>query len=70
MKRLVKMAVGGAFCLMFALITFSIAYGGATANLPRAAGYVAQIGLLAATLVLGVAGLVLLVKTVVSAIDR
>lgn len=70
MKRLVKMAVGGAFCLMLALITFSIAYGGATANLPRAAGYVAQIGLLAATLVLAVAGVTLLVKAIVAVFDR
>lgn len=70
MKRLVKMTVGGAICLLFALIAFSVAYGGATAGMPRAAGDIAQIALLAATLVLAAAGLALLVKSVVRAFDR
>ena len=70
MKRLVKMAVGGAFCLLFAVVAFSIAYGGVTSDLPRATGDLAQVGLLAATAVLAIAGVVLLVKSVVRAIDR
>lgn len=70
MKRLVKMAVGGVLCVLFALIAFSIAYGGATAGLPRAAGDLAQIALLVAALVLTISGLVLLVKAIVGAFSR
>ena len=70
MKRLVKMAVGGVFCLLFALIAFSIAQGGATADLPRAAGTIAQAGLVMAALVFAIAGLVLLVKSAVRVFDH
>lgn len=70
MKRLAKMTAGGVACLVAALVTLSLAYDGATAGMPRGTGYMAQIGLLAATAVLAITGLVLLVKSVVRVFDR